>query len=59
MWESGQMSPAASSWLKGLNAGVLFKFVLQGGILFFETLDLVLETLGEEEDWSSMVNEDG
>lgn len=48
VWES----PAASSWLKSSDAGVLFGFTFQGGILFFETLVLVLETL-EEEDWSS------
>lgn len=42
--------PSSFSWLQGLDAGMLFRFVLQGGILFFETLVLVLETPEEEED---------
>lgn len=50
VWES----PAASSRLKSSDAGMLFGFTFQGGILFFETLVLVLKTL-EEEDWSSML----
>lgn len=48
MWESRQTSPAASLWLKALDAGMLFRFALQGAIILFETLVLVLETLGEE-----------
>ena len=51
VWESRQTSPTASSWLKG------FSGVLQRDILFCKTLVLVLETLEEKEDWSSMLQQ--
>lgn len=45
--QCGKAVKQASFWLKSLEASMLFTFILRGNILFFETLVLVLETLGK------------